>query len=186
MHNIPAFSSSSSLFRRRLSLSFCFDDAKYLSKANADLVKLSSISYHLTQPSYAISKDTNFRELAAKVALLGIGVDNADPPHPGINIKAERYFDESIDMLAHEVKSINDRIVDTGASHMRRTQAKQTLESFYYRLLYALRTRPPKKMSFLDDSDEDSPLAKQKDFMRRHLKPLDTPTTSPSKASNEC
>ena len=46
-------------------------------------------------------------------------------------------------------------IVDTGASHMTRTEAKDVLEAFHARLVYAVRTKQkPKTMLFGDASVE--------------------------------
>ena len=46
-------------------------------------------------------------------------------------------------------------IVDTGASHMTRTEAKDVLEAFHARLVYAVRTKQkPKVMLFGDASVE--------------------------------
>lgn len=102
--------------------------------------------------------------------MLSVGVDNGDPPLAGFSRKAERSFDERIDMLSYEIKSMNERIVDTGAAHMRRTQAKQVLEGFHSRLLYAIRTTPPpKKFVFGDMMGDDDLIKKQKDFMRKHM-----------------
>lgn len=102
--------------------------------------------------------------------MLSIGVDNGDPPLAGFNSTAVRLFDEAIDMLSYEVKSMNDRIVDTGASHMKRTQAKQVLEGFHSRLQYAIRVRPPPKKSLLGDMRDDV-IAKQASFMKKHIIP---------------
>ena len=48
-------------------------------------------------------------------------------------------------------------IVDTGASHMGRTEAKEVLEAFQYRLSYGIRTKvPPKKCMFGDSTIESA------------------------------
>ena len=169
---MPVSSPCLGLFRRRLSLAFFFNDTIYLSKQTEKLVNLGSISHRLTQPGYAIGEHTDFAELAASISMLSIGVDNGDPPLAGLNRKAESAFDKAIDMLAREIKSLNDQIVDTGASHMRRTQAKQVLEAFHSRLLFAVRLKPPPKISLFGDSSRDPhAIAKQASFMRKHIMP---------------
>lgn len=142
-------------------------------------MNLASIGHELTQPAYAIGKETNYAELAASLSMLGIGVDNGDPPLAGFNRTAEKGFNEVIDMLAREIKSLNDHIVDTGASHMTRTQAKQVLQCFHSRLRYAIRLRPPPQYDPLGNSSQDAEIEKQASFMRKHLL-SNAQTVSPS------
>ena len=173
VNNMPAFTPELSRLRRRLSLAFFFNDASYLSKESEKLVQLDSVSHRLTKSCYCISKNTNFTELAASVSVLSIGVDDGDRPLLGLNEKAETSFDEAIDMLSRELKAMNDRIVDTGASHMGRTQAKQVLEGVHSRLLYAIRIKPPPPIkSILTDMSQGSDTVKrQADFMRKRFVP---------------
>ena len=173
VNNMPAFTPKLSFLRRRLSLAFFFNNPSHLSKATEKLVCLDSVSHRLTKPGYCISKNTDFIELAASVSMLGIGVDNGDRPLPGLNGKAETSFDEAIDMLSREIKGMNDRIVDTGVSHMGRTQAKQVLEGFHSQLLYALRIKPPPAVkSILTDMSQDSDaVRRQMDFMKKRFVP---------------
>ena len=170
---MPAFTPSLSLLQRRLSLAFFFNDASYLSKESEKFVHLDSVSHRLTKPDYCISRHTDFMELAASVSMLSIGVDNGDRPLLGLNRKGEASFDEEIDMLSREIKAMNDRIVDTGASHMGRTQAKQVLEAFHSRLLYAIRMKPPPPIkSILTDMSQDSDaVKKQVGFMKKRFIP---------------
>ena len=173
VNNMPAFTPKLSLLRRRLSLAFFFNDAGYLSKESEKLVHLDSVSHRLTKSGYRISKNTDFTELAASVSMLSIGVDNGDRPLPGLSEKGETSFDEAIDMLSGEIKAMNDRIVDTGASHIGRTQAKQVLEAFHSRLLYAIRMKPPPPIkSILTEMSQDSDaVRKQVGFMKKRFVP---------------
>ena len=133
-------------------------------------MNLGSICYRLTQPDFIVGRNTNFTDLAASISILSIGVDNGDPPLAGLNSRAERAFDEAVDMLAREVRALNDRIVDTGASHMKRTQAKQVLGGFHTRLLYAIRLKPPPKINVFGDPMSDPlHIAKQKEYMEKHV-----------------
>ena len=133
-------------------------------------MNLGSVCYRLTRPDYTVGRNTNFTDLAASTSILSIAVDNGDPPLAGLNSRAERAFDETVDMLAREVRALNDRIVDTGASHMKRTQAKQVLGGFHSRLIYAIRLKPPRKINVFGDpmSDPDH-IAKQKEYMEKHV-----------------
>ena len=171
VNNIPAFTPSLSLLRRRLSLAFFFNDTSYLLKEGEKLVHLDSVSHRLTEPGYCISKNTDFTEFAASVSMLSIGMDNGDRPLLGLNERGETSFDKAIDMLSREIKAMNDRIVDTGASHMGRTQAKQVLEALHSRLLYAIRIKPPPPIkSILTDMSQDSDaVEKQVGFMEKRF-----------------
>ncbi|KAL8788519.1 MAG: hypothetical protein Q9195_007258 [Heterodermia aff. obscurata] len=173
VNNMPAFTPNLSLLRRWLSLAFFFNDTSYFSKESEKLVHLGSVSHRLRKPDYCISKNTDCTELAASVLMISIGVDNGDRPLPGLNEKRSLSFDEAIDMLSREIKAMNDRIVDSGASHTGRTQAKQVLESFHSRLLYAIRIKPPPPIkSILTDMSQDSDtVKKQVDFMKKRFIP---------------
>ena len=170
VNNMPASSSCMNLLRRRLALAFFLDDASYLSKESERLVNLRLISHRLTQPGYAVGKDTDFTKLAASISMLSIGVDNGDPPLAGFNRGAEKSFNGAIDMLSSEIKAMNDRIIDTGASHMRRTLAKQVLEGFHSRLQYAIRTEPPPTRNLFGDSPRNpDAIAKQQNFLKNYV-----------------
>ena len=59
------------------------------------------------------------------------------------------------------------QIVDSGASHMRRTEAKEILEGFHSRLIYAVRTTRKPKTLLVGDSDfVGGPDSKQGAMMR--------------------
>lgn len=45
------------------------------------------------------------------------------------------------------------QIVDSGASDMRRTEAKEVLEGLQSRLLYSVRTRPPQKKNIFGEEE---------------------------------
>lgn len=105
------------------------------------------------------------------MSLLNIGLDDGDPPPlPSTSpfsediitdseIKdattSEASFNKAVDRLAHRVHTMFTSIVDTGASHMTRTEAKDVLGAFHARLVYAVRTKQkPKTMVFGDASVE--------------------------------
>ena len=92
-----------------------------------------------------IDKETNFTELAAAISILDAGLGSGDPPHPGINKAAEKEFNEHVDKISYKIRSISTSIVDTGASQLRRTEAKESLECFNFRLMYDVRTAPRTK-----------------------------------------
>jgi len=134
-----------------LALAFFFNDSSYLSKPEQDLMNLGSISHRLTTPKFTIKRDQeiNFSELAASISILNVGVGSGDPPLAGINEKVENAFNGQVDKLSRTIKTISTNIIDNGASQLKRTEAKEVLECFNFRLMYAVRTKPrPKNTPF--------------------------------------
>ena len=149
MQNLPNCSSRLVSFRRRLALAYFFHDEDYLVKSAPDLLDLRSISTELQDPRFAIRSDTDYSELAAVIGILSIGIDRGDPPSLLSDQQRKASFDEEVDLVASRIGEMFTSIVDTGASHMKRTEAKEILEAFHSKLLYAVRTkRKPKTMVF--------------------------------------
>ena len=107
-----------------------------------------------------IGRETDFAELGAMVLLLNVGVDCGDPPPAEIDSNGPKRFDEEVDELSYAIKSISNQIKDTGASQMKKTEAKEILEDFNAKLLCAVRTRPKPKLNPFGD-------AKIKDFFTK-------------------
>ena len=166
LRNLPSSSSQQSLLRRRLALAYFFHDSAYLSKARETLLDMKTITHYLRQPRFVVNSETNYPGLAAAMSILAIGLDNADPPPVEASREVITAFNDDLDMLAQRIKGMFTRIVDTGASHMRRTEAKEVLESFHSCLVYAVRTKQkPKGMMWEDDVGTE----KQKDIMKSFL-----------------
>ena len=152
---IPAHSPRLTLLRRRLATSFFFQDPHHITSPKSDL---KHITHHLHQtPQYNITHTTDFTSLAALIDILSIAVDSGDPPpHSSHDTKKEAeaeisLFNKDVDALTTKINSMFSDIVDTGASHMKRTEAKEVLEGFQRRLEYVVRTKPkPKRMIFGD------------------------------------
>ena len=156
--------------QRRLSLAFFFSNTEYLNKHPEDLLDLGRVAAHLQRPEFTISNDTDYAELAASMAILSIGVGLGDPPTPGCDASQEALFNTDMDVLSERIKAIFTQIIDSGASHRRRTEAKQTLEAFHSRLLYSVRTkRKPKTMLIGDASTEVGPDSRQGAMLRGFL-----------------
>lgn len=88
-----------------------------------------------------IGIETDFAELGAMVSLLNVGVDSGNPPPAGIDTSGRDVFEKEVDKLSYVVKSMSNQIKDAGASQMKKTEAKEILEDFNARLMYAVRTR---------------------------------------------
>ena len=99
-----------------------------------------------------ISKATDYSELAAAIGILSIAIDGGDSRSSSSATEEVKAFNREIDVLSSKIKSMFADIVDTGASHMGRTEAKEVLEAFQYRLSYGVRTKPPPKQSLFGDS----------------------------------
>lgn len=148
---IPAWSSRLLLLRQRFALAFFFQDSRYFGKEPEDLVNLRTIARRLGSPQFSIRKGTDFSELAASICILSIGIDCGDPPPPPTTKLEDASFNENVDSLSSKINFMFGEIIDTGASHMRRTEAKEVLEGFQRRLEYSIRTKPkPKKLIFGD------------------------------------
>ncbi|KAI4186070.1 MAG: hypothetical protein LQ346_005761 [Caloplaca aetnensis] len=154
LRNFPARSLQTSLLRRRLALAFFLRDQDYLSNDRDRLVDFRAIVHHLTKPLFVVNNQTDYPNFAASIAILAIGVDDGDPPAEDAKKEAEANFNDNVDILARRIKAMFTHIVDTGASHMKRTEAKQALESFHACLAYAVRTKQkPRGMIWEDDTD---------------------------------
>lgn len=151
VQNLPAYTPRAVGFRRRLALAYFFHDKDYLAEGTSDMLDFRSISTELQDPRFTIRSDTDYSELAAVIGILNIGIDRGDPPGPHSDDQQKLSFNEDVDLVASRIGEMFTSIVDTGASHMKRTAAKEMLEAFYSKLLYAIRTkRKPKTMMFGD------------------------------------
>lgn len=148
LQTIPAWSSRLLLLRQRLALAFFFQDSRYLSKPPENLVDLKAITRRLGGPPFLIRRETDFGELAASIGIVSIGIDCGDPPPSPATKEEDAALNQDVDSLSSRINYMFSDIVDTGASHMKRTEAKEVLEGFQRRLEYTIRTRPKKKLIF--------------------------------------
>ncbi|MCJ1285224.1 hypothetical protein MMC26_004563 [Xylographa opegraphella] len=150
---IPATTLRLSLLRRRLSLAFFYENSNYLTKQPPDLISIRDIIAQLRKPEYSIGINTDYVQLAANIAILDIGLDDGDPPDFAVDLDPDTIFNGKVDKLAEVVKDILSKIADAGASFMTRTEAKDGLEAFYNRIVYAVRTKPRPKNSHFGTSN---------------------------------
>ena len=166
LQNVLASSHRLILLRRRFALACFFQDIGYLSQQADGTIDLRGVARHLEGPQFVTSNATDYGELAAAIAILSIAIDCGDPPSfPAAT--AERAFNHDIDVLSSKIKSMFTDIVDTGASHMRRTEAKEALEAFQYRLSYGVRTKPPPKSLFGDSTVESAARHMMENFVEK-------------------
>ena len=183
---IPASTVRLNLVRRRLALSFFYQDPSFLSKSPPDLVDFPAIIHHLRGPEFKIVTTTDYTRLAASISILDIGLDDGDPPTSPLDAQAEADFNREVDRLAKMIKSMFTRIIDSGASHMTRTEAKDVLEMLQARLMYAVRTKPKlKKGIFGTASTGQKTTWGNGNLMGNFLKRKTTGTTEEGKVASE-
>jgi hypothetical protein len=117
------------------------------------------------------SRRPDYANMTAQTYILDIAIADGGRPASFASRTDEVAFNRKVDKLADRVKAIFASIADTGASHMRRTEAKEALQALHYRLLYAVRTEPrPKKNVFGGrDGDEYRAEERSKGFMSKFL-----------------
>ena len=115
-------------------------------------MNLKHIADHLQGPQYAINSASDYAELAASIDILSIAIGCGNPPSSDCPKEDEIAFNSDVDTLAAKIRSMFTQIVDTSASHMKKTEAKEILEGFHSRLVFAVRTRPPPKKSTFGSS----------------------------------
>ncbi|KAL2042650.1 hypothetical protein N7G274_004409 [Stereocaulon virgatum] len=150
---IPPLHRGLVVFRQRLALAFFFQNSRYLSKPPEDLVDLKSIADRLRSPQFTINNATDYAEFAASIGILSIGIDCGNPPRQGSTRDVEVAFNSDVDILASKIRAMFTQIIDTSASQMKRTEAKEILEGFHSRLKFAIRTRPPAKKTPFGNSN---------------------------------
>lgn len=154
-----------------MALAFFFDDPTYLEKASTDLLQLSAVIEHLSQPSFHINSNTDYVQLAARISFLDVGIDHGLAPTDSLSEQDKANFDREVDRLARTIKTMFTSLVDSGASHMTRTEAKEVLQLLHYRLIYAVRTRPEPKSSVFRPlaASADDPGGPEASFMKKFL-----------------
>jgi hypothetical protein len=156
-HILPTSSAAASL-RIRLAHIFLHGATKentIISDLATPDISLDQLTSHLDEPRYDISRSTrqdtpfDYSTLSSVVYIFDATLANGGRPTTFPDPATERAFNHQVDILAERVKSIITSIADTGASHMRRTEAKEALNALHFRLLFGVRTKPrPKKSVF--------------------------------------
>jgi hypothetical protein len=156
-HVLPTSPSAASL---RIQLANIFlhgaDDENAIHFYQSSLgISLQQLTTHLQDPRYDVSRSTrhntpfDYSTLSSSIYIFDAALANGGRPSTFPDPPTERAFNRQVDILAERVKSIITSIADTGASHMRRTEAKEALNALHFRLLYGVRTKPrPKKSVF--------------------------------------
>lgn len=143
--------------RLRLVLAHVFllqDYVPSLDLSEPPTISLPTLLQHLRSPNFDLAHrpDKNlidYIEVSALTNILDAALSDGGVPSNITTPAAEALFNIQVDQLADRVNVIFSSIADTGASHMRRTEAKEALGVLQKRLLYSVRTKPrPKKSVF--------------------------------------
>jgi hypothetical protein len=110
----------------------------------------------LDKSEFRIDSSTDYTRIASLISILDICIDNGASPSSFKDKGQENAFNTDIDNLANKLKSMFTKIVDTGASYMARTEAKEVLERVHYRLVFAVRTKERLKNTIFRSSSGDS------------------------------
>lgn len=141
-------------------MGFFFEDESFLHRDDEDLIDMKLITRHLRKPLFKIRNDTDYPELAALISMLSIGIESSDRPPSDSDKQEIATYNADVDLLTRRIYEMFTHIVDTGASHMKRTEAKEVLGVFQSQLLYAIRTKPQAKKGLFDDSTAERALMK--------------------------
>ncbi|KAI9787903.1 MAG: hypothetical protein M1816_007389 [Peltula sp. TS41687] len=144
LESFPMHTALTRLFRHRLALTFLLEST---SKIPSSALNIPRLIHHLqTARQFSIHNNTNYADLSAHISLLDICLSAPSQP---LTKDEETSFNKDIDALASQMRLMFNRIIDTGASHITRTEAKEVINRVYYRLIYGVRTRQrPKKSIF--------------------------------------
>ena len=145
--NLPAYTPALWFLRRRLALAFFSENPSYLSKPPQDFGNLGTLTEYLLRPAFDIKVDTDYAQLAARISVLDIAIDHGISYNDTCDLHSQASLDQQVDSLAKRIKVMFTSLVDSGASHMSRTEAKEILRIVHYRLIYAVRTKQEPKLS---------------------------------------
>lgn len=161
--------------RRRLAISFLFDDPSLGRQHSEDVFTVRHAIERLEKDDFNITPQTDFAELKAMVTILDIAVDDGTPPELS-SLEDEEQFNQDIDELATKLREIWRKINDAGMK-ITRTEAKSVVEWVQQRLSNTVRTRRKLKKSIFDlPGHEDlASLPKQQEYMAKFFQKIPKP-----------
>ncbi|KAF9886261.1 hypothetical protein FE257_011874 [Aspergillus nanangensis] len=141
--------------RSRLALAFLVGDPSLLDEIPDVMVHLKRVIEVLKEKRFDIRHykrkeiEYDYGELTAITALINIVIDSGWSGMDFANKDAEHEFNSEVDKLSDRIKKIFTSIEDSGASHLKRTLAKEGLEALHYRIVYSVRSKPvPRRTAF--------------------------------------
>lgn len=157
--SLPTDCSRTQDFARRLALCFFLGTTGY---AQVPLTRNDTLTTLIVKRLKSIGAKTNaspseYQDIAAAVELLDVALGNGfNRPQESKDLSPEDYntarahFDSLIDSLVNYLGALSAQIVDTGASHMQRTEAKDAVSRLVSRLEHAVRTKPKPVLHAMD------------------------------------
>ncbi|KAI1622389.1 hypothetical protein EDD37DRAFT_471542 [Exophiala viscosa] len=121
-------------------------------------------------------RKVDYTALRAQAYILDTAIADGGRPADFDSRAEEVAFNKSVDKLAESVRLTFTSIINTGTSHLSRTEAKAALQTLYWRLLYSVRTevRPRKNIfdartGLIRESREFNSEEKGKNVMKQFL-----------------
>lgn len=130
-------------------------------------------------------KEYDYSELAAITLLLDIVVNSASYALRSERADSAKELDATVDKLAAQIKKIFSLIQDSGASHLKRMLAKEALEALHYRVLYAVRSKPPPKKTLFKHYGSEQKNGSILNLFRPRIAMDNTDDDTSSSAENE-
>ncbi|KAF2097843.1 hypothetical protein NA57DRAFT_76650 [Rhizodiscina lignyota] len=155
IQNFPAALRLCHRLRRQLALAFAMSDKKLLEVDFEDGQLFDQVIQHLQHLSTTTHK-VDYTSLGASIAMLDIAIDSGFSNRNFEHDKdAERSFNNSISAVAKAVRELESRLIGGGMNNLSKTAAKAALDRLWYRLQYAVRTKPPVQSGWLDSGVEE-------------------------------
>ncbi|KAJ5557289.1 hypothetical protein N7494_001204 [Penicillium frequentans] len=169
-----------SRLRYRLAVAFLLRNPSPLMEPVQDVLDLQRLARSLNGDErfhvkvHKAKGDYDYGELTANAILLDIAINTTLYDLRYRQDKTDEDFNEAVDALATQIKRIFSSIEDTGASHLKRMLAKETLESVHYRMVYSVRSRPrPKNTLFAPYAKKTNGNIQSHFFKTKTIDPLD-------------
>jgi hypothetical protein len=167
-------------------MAFLCNDEAQLEKSSEDILSLRGVINHLKHTRLDVKlhkarleSNYDYNELKAITSLLNVVIDSGRTTLEFPDKESERQFNADVDTLAEQVKRIFNAIEDSGASHLKRTEAKQGLEALRYRIIFSIRSRPHIKSIFGQDNEGGSSAIMNDWFQGRQQKRIKTESPAP-------
>lgn len=158
LRHIAPINPRTSLFRHRLASSFLLNKRSPLSEPPSQLAsivrveaRLSSKYFDPARSKTSSKKQFDWERLAALTSILSVVVDGLTLNGTIFPSKeAKKEYNASIDNLVLRIKGIITAIDDAGASHLKRTEAKEALHVLEERIRLGVRTEPKRRKDIFD------------------------------------
>ena len=175
------------MLRCRLAVAFLTSDPSPLTEGPDVMVYLKRITNVLKGKRFDVKRyktknqpEYDYGELMAITTILNVAIDSGWSGVDFSSKDAEREFNSEVDVLADRIKRIFTSIEDSGASHLKRTLAKEALEALHYRIIYSVRTKPRPKRSIFGENGADRQNKKVFDLWKvKVIQDPETPTQQP-------